>query len=51
MAYKWPDLDPDEVADFSVDWGRFLGDLTISPSRSTLISLTIKVPALSVSIS
>ena len=30
MAYKWPDLDPDEVADFSVDWGRFLGDLTIS---------------------
>lgn len=30
MAYKWPDLDPDEVADFSVDWGRFLGTDTIS---------------------
>ncbi len=24
MAYKWPDLDPDEIADFSVDWSRFL---------------------------
>ena len=30
MAYKWPDLDPDEVADFSVDWSRFLGTDTIA---------------------
>lgn len=30
MAYKWPDKDPDEVVDYSVDWSRFLGDDTIS---------------------
>lgn len=30
MSYKWPDKDPDEVIDFSVDWSRFLGDNTIT---------------------
>ena len=25
MSYKWPEKDPDETADFSVDWSRFLG--------------------------
>lgn len=30
MAYKWPDKDPDETLDYSVDWSRFLGDDTIS---------------------
>jgi len=30
MAYRWPNLDPDEVADFSVDWSRFLGTDTIA---------------------
>jgi len=30
MAYKWPDLDPDEVQDYSVDWSRFLGTDTIT---------------------
>lgn len=29
MAYKWPNHDPDEVADYSVDWSRFLGSDTI----------------------
>lgn len=24
MAYKWPNLDPNEIEDFSVDWSRFL---------------------------
>ena len=24
MSYKWPDKDPDEIADFSVDWSRFI---------------------------
>jgi len=30
MAYKWPEKDPDEQTDFSVDWSRFLGDNNIS---------------------
>lgn len=30
MAYKWPDKDPDEIVDYSVDWSRFLGTDTIS---------------------
>jgi hypothetical protein len=30
MSYKWPDKDPDEMVDYSVDWSRFLGDDTIS---------------------
>jgi len=30
MSYKWPDKDPDEMLDYSVDWSRFLGDDTIS---------------------
>ena len=28
MALKWPDKDPDEILDFSVDWSRYLaGDI------------------------
>ena len=30
MSYKWPDKDPDEIQDYSVDWSRFLGDDTLS---------------------
>lgn len=30
MAYKWPDKDPDELLDYSVDWSRFLGDDTLA---------------------
>lgn len=26
MSYKWPNKDPDETLDYSVDWSRFLGD-------------------------
>ena len=29
MSYKWPEKDPDETSDFSVDWSRFLGDDSI----------------------
>lgn len=36
MAYKWPDLDPDELADFSVDWSRFL----TSVDNDTIASVT-----------
>ena len=24
MSYKWPDKDPDETIDYSVDWSRFI---------------------------
>ena len=30
MAYRWPDKDPDETVDYSVDWSRFLPTDTIS---------------------
>ena len=25
MSYKWPDKDPQEQLDYSIDWSRFLG--------------------------
>lgn len=28
--YKWPDKDPDEQLDYSIDWSRFLDDDTIT---------------------
>jgi hypothetical protein len=30
MALKWPNKDPDEQLDYSVDWSRYLGSNTIS---------------------
>lgn len=31
MSYKWPNKDPDETLDYSVDWSRWLGSgVTIS---------------------
>ena len=30
MSYKWPNKDPDESLDYSIDWSRFLGDETLS---------------------
>ena len=32
MSYKWPDKDPDEIVDYTVDWSRFLGTATITAS-------------------
>ena len=29
MSFRWPNKDPDEQLDYSVDWSRFLGDATI----------------------
>lgn len=26
MSFRWPNKDPDESLDYSVDWSRFLGD-------------------------
>jgi hypothetical protein len=25
MSYRWPNKDPDETLDYSIDWSRFLG--------------------------
>ena len=30
MSFRWPNKDPDETLDYSVDWSRFLGSATIS---------------------
>lgn len=31
MSFRWPNKDPDETLDYSVDWSRFLGSgITIS---------------------
>jgi len=32
MSYKWPDKDPDETVDYSVDWSRFIPNDTLSAS-------------------
>tara|TARA_R110001606_G_scaffold167301_1_gene311714 strand:- start:3194 stop:3514 length:321 start_codon:yes stop_codon:yes gene_type:complete len=26
MSFRWPNKDPDETLDYSMDWSRFLGD-------------------------
>lgn len=56
MAYKWPDLDPNEIQAYSVDWSRFLntGDTissvawlvngTITPSYGITDNLTLVQP-------
>lgn len=30
MSFRWPNKDPDEQLDYSVDWERFLGSATIN---------------------
>lgn len=30
MAFKWPNKDPDEQLDYSIDWSRYLDTATIS---------------------
>jgi hypothetical protein len=30
MSYRWPNKDPDEILDYSIDWSRFLNTATIS---------------------
>lgn len=31
MSFRWPNKDPDEQLDYSVDWSRFLDDGTTTP--------------------
>ena len=37
MALKWPDKDPDERLDYTVDWSRYLDTLTIADKQWTYI--------------
>ena len=30
MSFRWPNKDPDEILDYSVDWSRWLNGATIS---------------------
>ena len=30
MSLKWPNKDPDELADYSIDWSRFITPATIN---------------------
>lgn len=30
MSFRWPNKDPDELLDYSVDWSRYLGTAIIS---------------------
>jgi len=30
MSFRWPNKDPDEILDYSVDWSRYLGSAQIS---------------------
>lgn len=30
MSFRWPNKDPDETLDYSVDWSRFLGTALIT---------------------
>ena len=30
MSLKWPNKDPDEILDYSIDWSRFLSGATIN---------------------
>ena len=30
MSLKWPNKDPDEILDYSIDWARFLSGATLS---------------------
>jgi hypothetical protein len=33
MSFRWPNKDPDEILDYSVDWSRWLADSTILSCR------------------
>ena len=46
MSFRWPNKDPDETLDYSVDWSRFLGSATIASAVWSVktTSYTTKTP-------
>tara|TARA_E500000318_G_C3480277_1_gene180114 strand:+ start:125 stop:445 length:321 start_codon:yes stop_codon:yes gene_type:complete len=37
MSLKWPNKDPDDVLDYSIDWSRFIGTDTLSSVSWSII--------------
>ena len=42
MSFRWPNKDPDEQLDYSVDWSRFLDDGTATPPTITAVTWFIQ---------
>ena len=42
MSFRWPNKDPDEQLDYSVDWSRFLDDGTTTPPTITEVTWFIQ---------
>ena len=38
MSFKWPNKDPDETLDYSMDWSRFLGYDHATSSGTVIVS-------------
>lgn len=38
MSFKWPNKDPDETLDYSMDWSRFLGYNHTTSSGATIVA-------------
>ena len=38
MSFKWPNKDPDETLDYSMDWSRYLGYDHVSSSGTVIVS-------------
>lgn len=47
MSYKWPDKDPDEILDYSVDWSRFLGSDSVAAANWFILNASGEKEALS----
>ena len=49
MSFRWPNKDPDETLDYSVDWSRFLDTATITSVKwfvkSTLYNTKTEIEA------
>ena len=49
MSFRWPNKDPDETLDYSVDWSRFLESATINTVKwfvqSSLFSTKTEIQA------
>ncbi len=57
MSFRWPNKDPDETLDYSIDWSRYLGSATISSvqwlivdDQTTTLSADITASATSITL-
>ena len=57
MSFRWPNKDPDETLDYSIDWSRYLGSATISSvqwlivdDQRTTLSAAITASATSITL-